>query len=55
MLQIAKTSLILKRQLRKEDRNKVVPILDSNPFIENLAKYKIFSPRTLHKLLFLEK
>lgn len=53
MLQIAKTSLLLKRKIRKDE--KVQPSPDSNPFLENLEKYKIFSPKTLHKLLYMEK
>lgn len=53
MLQIAKTSLLIKRKLKK-DHEKIQPY-EANPFIENLGKYKIFSPKTLHKLLYLEK
>ena len=55
MLQITKTNVILKRNLKRKKIHSSNSFESLNPFNENLEKYKIFSPKTMHKLLFLER
>lgn len=56
MLQISKANVMLKRGTRRKKIHSInYSSSDINPYNENIEKYKIFSPKTMHKLLFLER